>query len=164
MEALSLLSRRGVGDVRSVVIGKGESKRWHHLAAKLGLQRNLTFIGATERVRAFHHAGDLLVHPTYYDPCSRVVLEAMSAGLPCITTRWDGAAEMIEEGVSGYVVEEPWYIELLADRVDRLRRPDLRRAIGAAAATTARSVSMERHTAEILALYEACVAGAVSRV
>ena len=154
MEALSSLVRRGVGDVRSLVIGKGDSVRWHRLAARLGVADYLTFIGPSERVPAFYHAADVLVHPTYYDPCSRVVLEAMAAGLPCITTRWDGASEVIEENISGYVLDDPGDVPTLADRVERLRDPTARRRLGDAARVVAEGLSMARHASAIMSLYE----------
>jgi UDP-glucose:(heptosyl)LPS alpha-1,3-glucosyltransferase len=160
MEAMSLLVQRGMTDVRSLVIGKGDSKRWHRLTARLRIADYLTFIGPSERVCEFHHAADVLVHPTYYDPCSRVVLEAMVASLPCITTRWDGASEMIEDGVNGYVLDDPRDTRTLADRVEQLRDAGLRKRLGEAAATLRERVSMARHTSEMMALYdEMSVAG-----
>ena len=154
MEALALLSRRGITDIRSLVIGKGDSEHWHRLAARLGIDRILTFTGPSERVRAFRHAADVLVHPTYYDPCSRVVLEALVAGLPCITTTWDGASEAIDDGRNGYVLDDPWNVDALADRVDLLRDGELRRSLGQAAKNVADSVSMARHARELILLYE----------
>ncbi len=52
-------------------------------------------------------AADLLVFPTLYDPCANACLEALAAGLPVITTRQNGAAELIAEGINGSVVASP---------------------------------------------------------
>ena len=153
MEAQAEFVKRGDTEVRSIVIGKGDSQHWHRLASRLGINDRLTFVGPSDRVPAFHHAADALVHPTYYDPCSRVVLEAMAAGLPCITTRWDGASEMIEDGRNGYIVDDPWDVAALANRVDRLRDVDHRQALGRAAKAIADRVSMARHAQEIRTLY-----------
>ncbi len=161
MEALALLRKRGVDDVRSLVIGKGDSVRWHTRAARLGVDDLLAFTGPTDRVAAFRHAAEALVHPTYYDPCSRVVLEAMSAGLPCITTRWDGASEMVRDGKSGYVIDDVCDTATLADRIQDLRDPDRRRVVGRAAKSAVAEVSMARHCAEMTALYDA-IAGTPS--
>jgi UDP-glucose:(heptosyl)LPS alpha-1,3-glucosyltransferase len=154
MEALALLVKRGVTNVRSLVVGKGESRRWHHMGARLGIARYLTLTGPSDRVKAFRCAGDVLVHPTYYDPCSRVVLEAMAAGLPCITTRWDGASEIIEDGVNGYVVNDPTDVAILAERVERLRDVELRQSMGEAAKAMTRHVGMDKHADAVLSLYE----------
>lgn len=162
MEALArLINEDGVNDVRSLVIGKGDSKRWHDLAARMNLNQHLTFTGPTERVHAFMHAADVLVHPTYYDPCSRVVLEAMAGGLPCVTTCWDGASEMVRDGVSGYVLDDPWDVEALADRVKRLRDGSVRQRFGHCARESAETLTMDRHASEMIQLYEELmVAGA----
>ncbi len=159
MEALSLLASRGVTGIRSLVIGKGDSERWHRLASRLRIADRLTFTGPSERVTAFRHAADVLVHPTYYDPCSRVVLEAMATGLPCVTTRWDGAAEMIRDGENGFVLDDPGDVEAIADRVMRLRDAGLRHRLGQAAGGVRSEISMARHTAEMLALYDEVCGG-----
>ncbi len=157
MEAVALLAKRGIRDVRSLVIGKGDSGRWHRLAAHLRIADVLTFTGPSERVRDFYHAGDVLVHPTYYDPCSRVVLEALVEGLACVTTRWDGASEVIDHGKNGYVLDDPGDPAALADLVEKLRQVRLRRALGEAARELAGQVSMARHVTEMTALYEEVV-------
>jgi UDP-glucose:(heptosyl)LPS alpha-1,3-glucosyltransferase len=154
MEALAQLVKQGITNVRSLVIGNGESHRWHHLAARLGIDRHLTLTGPSDRVQAIRCAGDILVHPTYYDPCSRVVLEGMVAGLPCITTRWDGASEMIEDGVNGFVLDDPSQTAALADRVEQLRDLKLRQRMGEAAHQVIGQVGMERHARTVLALYK----------
>ncbi|MCH8253564.1 MAG: glycosyltransferase family 4 protein [Planctomycetes bacterium] len=154
MEALAGLERAGAGGVRTLVVGKGESVRWHRLADRLGVASKLTFVGPSERTQAFRHAADVFVHPTYYDPCSRVVLEAMAAGLPTITTQWDGAAEMITDGESGFVLSDPDDIAALMDRVNQLRDPARRVAIGTAARKAMAHGTMARHTSQMLELYE----------
>lgn len=154
MQALAMLVERGIGNVRSLVVGRGESPAWHRLAARLDIEDRLIFVGPSERVGEFLHAADMLVHPTYYDPCSRVVLEGMVASVPCITTRWDGASEMIVDGTNGYVLDEPTDIVTLAKRVEQLCDVVLRKRIGKAASAIADRVSMSRHAQEMMALYE----------
>ena len=155
MEAQAKLLREGMDSLQALVVGKGDSARWHRLAARLGLARHLTFVGPSERVPAFRHAADVLVHPTFYDPCSRVVLEALASGLPTITTRWDGSAEMILEGVNGFVLDDPNNTTKLAELVQRLRDPELRASIGTEARGRADAFSMEQHARSMLELYEA---------
>jgi len=163
MEALGLLLSRGVTDVRSLVIGKENSSAWRRLAVKSGLTNHLTFLGSSSRMEEFFQAGDVLVHPTYYDPCSRVVLEGMVRGLACITTRWDGASEMIEDGNNGFVLSEPTDIEGLADRVTALRDAHFRRRVGEAARANADRVSMARHTEAMMDLYRSLMDGPVAQ-
>ncbi len=154
LEVLGMLAREGVTGIKSLIIGKGESAHWHRLAARHGVESMVIFTGPSQRMPAFRHAADVAVHPTYYDPCSRVVLEALVSGLPVITTRWDGASEMIEDGVSGYVVDNPDDIRAMADCVKLLLDPAQRQKMGASAVKVADTVSMARHARAVLALYE----------
>ncbi|MFQ5462245.1 MAG: glycosyltransferase family 4 protein [Phycisphaerae bacterium] len=153
MEALALLVARGEKNVKALVIGKGDSPRWRERARRLGVAEFLRFTGPTDRVAAFRHAADVLVHLTFYDPCSRVVLEALAGGLPCITTRWDGAGEKIEDGRSGFVMDDPRAIEHVAERIGRLKNRDFRVRLGAAGRKAAAGLDMRRHTEELIAVY-----------
>jgi UDP-glucose:(heptosyl)LPS alpha-1,3-glucosyltransferase len=159
MEALALLGSSRAQGLRALVIGKGDTPAWHRLASRLGVDGRLTFIGATDRVPAFLHAADVLVHPTYYDPCSRVVLEGLLAGLPCITTRWDGAAEVIHNGENGFVLDDPWDVQALAATVERLRDAELRRSVGEAAARVGERVSMAANARAMIDLYHSVAEG-----
>jgi len=153
LEALAILRHGGTDDIRSLIVGKGESGHWHRLAARLGVAGAATFIGPSDRVLELFHAADVLVHPTYYDPCSRVVLEAMSSGLAVITTKWDGASEMIEPGVNGYVLTDPSDAATLAGLVRKLGDAEHRSRLQVAARTVASHVSMKRHAGEMMELY-----------
>lgn len=158
MEALALLLSQGVTQVRSLVIGKGDSPSWHRRAHRMGLDRHLMFTGPSPRVPALRDAADILVHPTFYDPCSRVVLEALAGGLPCIASCWDGAAEIMEHGVHGFVLDDPWNTTALAELVRRLLDPALRESMSRAALVLGDRLSMARHTREMMALYEQLLA------
>lgn len=153
MEALALLRSEGVTNVRSLVIGKGVTTAWQQKNRRLGLEHHLTFTGPTDRAGALRDAADVLVHPTYYDPCSRVVLEALADGLPCVASRWDGSAEMIEPGVSGLVIHDPGDAAALAEAVRKLLDPVLRAAMSEQAMKLGERISMARHGREMVALY-----------
>ncbi len=153
LEAMSLLRGRRVGGVRALVVGKGDTAGWRRRVLRLGVSDVVQFIGPSDRVRQLYHAGDVLVHPTYYDPCSRVVLEAMTSGLAVITTRWDGASEMIQDGVNGYCLSEPDDVFGLADRITGLRDAPRRARVQQSAQEIASQVSMSRHAAEMIQLY-----------
>lgn len=153
MEALSLLVSEGSCRVKSIVVGKDDAIRWQRISERRGLSDWLQFAGPTQRISAFYHAADVLVHPTYYDPCSRVVLEAMASGLPCVTTRFDGASEAIEDGVNGFTVESPEQTTELAEAVKRACDAEVRGLMGAAARQVSDRFGMRRHTEQVVELY-----------
>ena len=154
MQTHAELIQRGVTNVRSLVIGKGDSPVWHRLVHRLNLQEHLTFTGPSDRIWEFYHAGDVLVHPSYYDPCSRVVLEAMTAGLPCIASPWDGASEMMVHGDNGFILSDPGDIQMLANLIEQLQDRSVRRQIGDAARKIYDQISMSRHATEMITLYK----------
>lgn len=154
MEALAVLVGSGNTRIRSVVVGKGDTGGWLRLASRLGIAQHLTLAGPSDRVPAFLDAADVLVHPTHYDPCSRVVLEGMVAGLPCITTCWDGASEVIEHGVNGFVLQDAPDNRALVETIRSLEDKDRRKSVGDRAAKIADRISMDRHVREMLELYE----------
>lgn len=161
LEALATLHRKDAGGrfgrVRALLTGRGDPAGYIAQAERLGLKDRVIFAGPTQRIHAFYHAADVLVHPTYYDPCSRVVLEAMSAGLPVITTRFNGAAERIRDGQEGYVVDSPDDTDALADRIRRLTDAEHREACAARAVKAVESCTMRRHAEQVVALYEEIV-------
>jgi glycosyltransferase involved in cell wall biosynthesis len=80
-------------------------------------------------------AADMFVFPTLSDGFGIVLLEAMAAGLPVITT--GNCADIVEDGVNGFVVPIR-DSRAIADRVELLRHDRaLRRRLGAAAQETA---------------------------
>ena len=155
IEAVARLERKtDHPHVHVVVVGRDNPNPFIKLARRRHVADRILFAGPTKRIDEFFHAADCLVHPTYYDPCSRVVLEAMSARLPVITTRFNGAAERITDGREGYVIDSPADVDALADRLGRFLDLDHCRACGQAAANAVADVTMEQHTIKIRRLYD----------
>lgn len=68
---------------------------------------NVILAGALTDVEAAYAAADLLTFLPIYEPCSNVVSEALATGIPVVTSIYNGAAELIEPGVNGHVLEDP---------------------------------------------------------
>lgn len=73
------------------------------------LNEHFHFLGpvfGAQKIDAFARA-DLMVFPTYFDSetLPLVVIEAMAAGLPVISTRWRGIQDLIEDGQTGFLIE-----------------------------------------------------------
>ncbi|MHC1768075.1 MAG: glycosyltransferase family 4 protein [Verrucomicrobiia bacterium] len=100
---------------------------------------DVEFVGARTDLVELYQAADFLVHPTFYDPFSRVAIEAMACGLPVITTRQNGAAEMIRDGTEGFVLEDPRSTATLADRIALFGNAHLRARLARAARRRAES-------------------------
>jgi glycosyltransferase involved in cell wall biosynthesis len=76
--------------------------------------------------------GDVLVFPTFfrYETFGQVLLEAMGAGLPVITTRRAAIPEIVEEGVNGLFVAEQDSADLAEKIVALANDPVLRTRMG----------------------------------
>mgnify|MGYP003618709192 CR=1 FL=1 len=137
------------------VCGSRRDGAFRRQAARSGIADRVRFLGFVDDVRAAFAGADAFVFPTFYDPCSLVVPEAMSAGLPVVTTRTNGAAELITPGVDGFLVDDAWDIEAWAAQLATLcDDAELRVRTGAAARRTAKSCTMQRRTAELTAVIE----------
>ena len=96
------------GPVHVAIAGGKRVKNWQHAANQLGLEKRVTFFGTVADMVPCYAAADAYVHPTYYDPCSLVLLEAAAFGLPIVTTRsHNGAAELFREGHEILTVNDP---------------------------------------------------------
>jgi len=120
-----------------LVVGRSETAPWQRLARRLGIAHRVRFAGYCEDVRTAYFASDFLVHPTFYDPCSNVVVEALSCGLPVITSRYNGASEFMHPPREGYVLGDPhdharlaWCLTQMLDSARRTRQANAaRRAV-----------------------------------
>lgn len=134
-----------------LVAGRGKSGAYEPRIRRAGLR--VIFLGPVQEPELLMSVADMLVHPTFYDPCANVCLEAMSSGLPVVTTSWNGAAELLEDGVSGYVIPDPRNTGLLRDRILALEDKVLRARMGEEARKEAERIPMEWHLAQIEKLY-----------
>jgi glycosyltransferase involved in cell wall biosynthesis len=83
-----------------------------------------------DKLRLEYGRSDVFVLPSVEDGFGYVTTEAMGCGLPVITTTGAGSADVVEDGVNGFVVPAR-SVDALADRLERLRAdPDLRRNMG----------------------------------
>ena len=133
LEALAL-ARRSTPDLKGVVVGIGpERASLEAHAARLGLLPNgLQFCGGSDEIPRLMAEADMLALTSDHEGFPNVLLEAMAARLPVVTTPAGDAAAVIEDGVSGFVVPFD-AIEQLADRLTRLARSlALRRKLGGA--------------------------------
>jgi UDP-glucose:(heptosyl)LPS alpha-1,3-glucosyltransferase len=90
-----------------LVGGRDDPAPYRRSAEKLGVTDRLTFAGNVADPAAFYRAADFFVLPTKHDPCSLVVLEALAMGVPVISTRQNGACEVMVDGVHGRVLPSP---------------------------------------------------------
>jgi UDP-glucose:(heptosyl)LPS alpha-1,3-glucosyltransferase len=150
LHAVRLLQEPGF---RLLVAGSSYTADVQRLARKLGVARQVRFLGYCADMRNCYFASDFFVHPTFYDPCSHVVLEAMSCGLPVITSRYNGASEMLHPPREGLVLRDPHDHAELAGALRHFLDPARRGASGQAARRTAAQWTYEQHYRQLLDVF-----------
>ena len=156
VRALGML--RDVRDtLRVVVVGRGRAWRYRNLAGRLGMEDRIAFVGQMNEPEKAYAGADMLVHPTFYDPCANVTLEAMASGLPVVTSIYNGAGELIEPGVQGEVID-PSDPAALAGAIRTLLTPDHLEAAGIAARQLAEKHTLAGHIDEVLGVYKKILA------
>lgn len=98
-----------------VVVGKGSAADYRRLGCKLKIANRIIFIGPTSHMQNVLDVTDVAVLPTYYDPSSRFILEALAAGKPVITTKYNGAVDLFTADRHGKIFDSPDDIDSLAE-------------------------------------------------
>lgn len=109
-------------DARLTLIGDGpERGTLEELAARLGIADNVNFVGFKNQaeVASALSQADIFALPSFAEGLPVVLMEAMAAGLPVVTTRIAGVAELVEDGVSGRLVHAS-DADSFADALDAL--------------------------------------------
>lgn len=139
LEATSMIKRR-YPDTKFLVVGaKLENRRqfWSELmrqTAKLGLEQDVVFTGRRSDVPEVLRAMTVFVQASESEACPMAVLEASASGLPVVATNVGGTPELVNDGITGILVE-PRNAQQIADAVLRLLdSPDTARQMGQAGA------------------------------
>jgi UDP-glucose:(heptosyl)LPS alpha-1,3-glucosyltransferase len=136
-----------------LVVGRGRGRAYRSPDGT----RRVIYAGPRRDVEAYYGAADFFVFPTMYEPFGNVHLEAMASGLPVITTRLAGGAEIIEHGIEGFVVDAPESTVEIARAMDRLADPGTRASMGGRARAKAEQFTFDRHIGETLALWRSVI-------
>lgn len=108
-------------NAKFIISGKGQSDEMRKLnahAEKIGVKDNLIFTGyyPDKKLPKLYQAADAFAFSTFYEHHPFAVLEALSTGLPVVTTSVGGIPETIESGKNGFLVE-PFNPKQFADRI-----------------------------------------------
>lgn len=107
IESLPLV--RAKLEVHLLIAGEvwGDSKPYHELIARLGLTANITLVEKyipNEEVARYFAASDLVAIPYVSATQSGIVQLAYGFGKPVVVSRVGGLPEVVEDGVTGYLV------------------------------------------------------------
>ncbi len=119
--------------LRYCIVGGGpEEKAVRTAVREQGLEHRFTLLGPKEDARALLNGFDLFVLTSRTEGLPNTVMEAMAAGLPCVCTDVGGCRELVEHGVTGYLVAPDDAGDLGARILDLAGDPERRAAMGRA--------------------------------
>ena len=157
--AAAIRAAARVDGVRLVLVSGSNTDADRAVVRAEGAADRVVFHPFSRHIEQFFAAADVFLFPTIYEPYGMVISEAMASGIPVITSRAAGAAELIEHAG-----------ERLADRrslgpgPDRRgaagirAAPDLRSRIGAAARAAIEAYTWDRVAEQTMAVYRETVA------
>jgi glycosyltransferase involved in cell wall biosynthesis len=153
LESFALLKQHTAHPVRTVMIGWGPLEAaLHQRAAELRISDDVMFLGQVEGA-AHMPAFDILAHSSRFEGFGYVFLEALSSGVPIVTTRVGGADELVSDGITGYICD-PWDAQVFAAYLQRLvENPQLRGTMALAARQRAAQFGATRMVESIHQLY-----------
>jgi UDP-glucose:(heptosyl)LPS alpha-1,3-glucosyltransferase len=150
LDAFALLRQP---NARLAIVGHPHFARYERLARQLGIAERVRFLGHRSDPRDCYFAADYLVHPTFYDPCSLVALEALACGLPVITSRYNGASELLSPPEDGIVIGDPHDAPALAAALARMHDRGYLREASALARATGMRWTFEHHYHALLDVF-----------
>ena len=152
--AMKSLPKHLLKRTRFVVIGQDNPRRFYRYAQRLGLGKQVVIMAGRDDITDFLLGADLMIHPAYYENTGTVLLEAMVAGLPVLTTDVCGYAHYVKGAEAGIVVESPFSQQILNESLaamldDRVKRRQWQEN-GLRFAASADIYSMPEHAAELI--------------
>ena len=145
-------------ELKLTVVGDDAAGPYRIRAATLGVGDRVRFVGGVSDTRPYYREADFFVLPTRHDPCSLVVLEALAMGVPVISTRFNGACEIMTDGVHGYVLDNPNDVKSLAAAMKKMLDLRHRTTMSAACLGLRPKLSFENHLHALLRIYNHAIA------
>ena len=160
LQAVARLQSTLTNGVKANIVGDGpERSNLESQSVKLGLlPETVVFRGAVSDVAAVYRNADILVLTSDWEGTPNVLLEAMACGLPVVATRVGGVPDVVQEGVTGSLVDAG-DIDALVNRLTALSNsPAMRAELG----RRARQYILANHSLDQLpnslqSLYEAAL-------
>ncbi|GEM_PF-147722 len=152
MVAIEAIAR--AENVSLLLISRSPLDPYRRWAARMGVSHRVVFAPPTDQIERIYAVADVFFFPTFYDAFGMVITEAMAMGLPVITSRAAGAAELIVPGQEGILVDESADVEQWALALRRLvTDAPLRERLGRAARRKIEAYTWDRVAEETMAVY-----------
>ena len=118
-------------NIKFILVGDGpDRKRYQQIVKKYKLQNKIIFTGWRKDVKNFYKSADIFFLPSNAEGLPGVVMEAMAAGLPIVTTDIPCTTDLVKESKNGYLCKIN-DVNCFSKRIDYLiNKPDIRINMG----------------------------------
>jgi UDP-glucose:(heptosyl)LPS alpha-1,3-glucosyltransferase len=145
-----------------IVVGNDKTSRYLQLLKEIGsstVDKRIIFLGPVSHVQNILSISDVAVLPTFYDPCSRFILEALVADKPVITTRFNGATDFFVNNRHGKILDSPEDVSALAETISYFTNTDnIQKASQAIAADNLKEkISISRVAEQLVSVYKSII-------
>jgi UDP-glucose:(heptosyl)LPS alpha-1,3-glucosyltransferase len=143
-----------IPDAKLVLVSGSDNGNEKELCRQLGIVDRVIWVPKSKEVEKIFSASDCFVFPTVYEPFGMVISEAMACGLPVVTSKAAGAADLIKDGDTGLLVEDSWDSRSIARHLYWLmKNPEARFAMGERARGAIEPYTWDKCAKETMACY-----------
>jgi UDP-glucose:(heptosyl)LPS alpha-1,3-glucosyltransferase len=142
-------------NLKLLVVGKGDYKKYGALAQKAGMKDNVIFAGVhRENLEKIYLASDIFMMLSRFDTFGMAALEAMAAFLPVIISSNVGAKDLVREGKNGFVIEDTNNADIICDRIGSMLDSKTRNIMAKEAYNTALNNNWDAVAKRVEDIYE----------
>jgi glycosyltransferase involved in cell wall biosynthesis len=137
------------------ILGDGPNKtKLNKLIVDENLEDQIFLKGNVNNVPEYLHETDIYLHPATYEPFGLAILEAMSAGLPCICLNGRGNKDIISNGINGYIFESNQLEEFCQSIIQLTEDKKLYRFIATNGQNRSKEFDMQQYIKKIYEVYQ----------
>ncbi|MDD4994882.1 MAG: glycosyltransferase family 4 protein [Patescibacteria group bacterium] len=148
---------RGLPIARLVLVGEGQLRQhFEKIALDLGLAEKVIFTGLLDReeLKEQYLLADIFILYSKNEGCPNAVLEAMSCGLPVISTAVGGINKIVLDNVNGFIIERG-NEDQISNAIKKMLDSETRNKMGMAAFSHVRdNFSLSQQTDKLIKLFK----------
>jgi UDP-glucose:(heptosyl)LPS alpha-1,3-glucosyltransferase len=91
--------------IKLLITGTANFQPYKQLAISLSVLDKIIFTGFVPEIKDYFAVSDIFVFPSLYEAFPGTVLEAAASGLPILTTKINGAEEVVTDGANGFFIK-----------------------------------------------------------
>lgn len=144
--------------VNLVLLGEGaEMDAVKKRIQTLRVEEHVQLLGNVDNVEDYLADANFYVHPAKYEPFGLVIIEAMASGLPPICLNGKGNADLIQNGINGYMLDEVDHKAFADVIVQLFKDKEKYRELADNAVAYARNFDIHLHAANMIEYYHRCI-------